>query len=337
MKQLKLKELYDIKKLPGKCPCFICKTESSCTLDEESSSQIYICPRCGYLEITYHFREYYRDPLEGDIGFTISSYIRRMQERRQTISDPYRISLDFDAIKKEAIKSKPTFSKKLFLLLEAIENIQSYLGEEIYIEDEWIEYYLMAMSYAKNSEEFKKCIDFLIELQYISRPPTVYEGPYPSLKITSKGYEFLEKYRKERKISEITDVFVAMEFKDSEDICRAIEEAVCKAKYNPRRADKDHYTEYVMDWIKAKIRESRFVIADISTGNLGVYFEIGYALGLEIPVITILKQEDDEEDPFKKVHFDLKQFNTLVYKTSEELKERLYYRIVSLFGKGPEE
>jgi len=190
-------------------------------------------------------------------------------------------------------------------------------------------------AYLNDDRELKYCLNSLRELGYIKSPNTAVTKckGYPPFRITPKGYEFLEKYSKEKDFLKSKDVFVAIDFgKEFDDIYETIKEIIEKAGYNPRRADKEHYSDYIMDWIKTKIKESRFVVAEISTGNLGVYFEIGYALGRGIPVITILKQESDEDDPFKKVHFDLKQFNTIVYKTPEELNERLYYRIVSLFG-----
>jgi len=81
-----------------------------------------------------------------------------------------------------------------------------------------------------------------------------------------------------------------------------------------------------MDFILSKIKSSRFIVAEISSGNLGVYYEAGYAMGKGLPVIAVAKEKE-------KIHFDLQQFNTIFYKDLDDLEEKLSNRITNLFGK----
>lgn len=62
----------------------------------------------------------------------------------------------------------------------------------------------------------------------------------------------------------------------------------------------------------------------------GVYFEAGFALGLNIPVIYMCK--DDQID---NVHFDTRQYNHILWKDAKELKEKLSNRISATIGDGP--
>jgi major membrane immunogen (membrane-anchored lipoprotein) len=53
-------------------------------------------------------------------------------------------------------------------------------------------------------------------------------------------------------------------------------------------------------------------------------------LGLGRPVIWVCSKSD-----FAKVHFDTRQYNTIVYENTDELKKRLQFRIEAILGKGP--
>ncbi|MBZ0167218.1 MAG: nucleoside 2-deoxyribosyltransferase, partial [Candidatus Omnitrophica bacterium] len=54
----------------------------------------------------------------------------------------------------------------------------------------------------------------------------------------------------------------------------------------------------------------------------GVYFEAGFAYGLGIPVIWCCR-----EDNIKKLHFDTRQYNHLLWSNAKELKNKLISRI----------
>ena len=77
-------------------------------------------------------------------------------------------------------------------------------------------------------------------------------------------------------------------------------------------------------------RASAFVIADFTEHSPGVYFEAGFALGLELPVIWTCR-----EDHMKKLHFDIRQYNCIDWETPKDLASRLQHRIEAIAGKGP--
>ena len=98
-----------------------------------------------------------------------------------------------------------------------------------------------------------------------------------------------------------TNVFVAMKF-DSPDLDSALENAIKPACFECGGLKACTVNEKAGDgWIpqriKEEIQDARFVISDLTYRNPGVYYEIGYADGLEIPVIQTCKQSWYDENP----------------------------------------
>jgi nucleoside 2-deoxyribosyltransferase len=85
-----------------------------------------------------------------------------------------------------------------------------------------------------------------------------------------------------------------------------------------------------MDEIKAEIRQSRFVIADVTHHRNGVYFEAGFADGLGVPVIWACDEKDADN-----THFDAKHLNQIRWTSHDDLRERLKNRIIGTIGRGP--
>ena len=130
--------------------------------------------------------------------------------------------------------------------------------------------------------------------------------------------------------------FVAMWFDESMKAAyeKGIEPAVREAGYEPRRVDRKEHNNKIDDEIIAEIRRSRFLVADFTQGKSGarggVYYEAGFAHGLNIPVIFTC-----QDDAIGKVHFDTRQYNHITWKTPEELQARLAQRISATIGDGP--
>ncbi|MCY2990641.1 MAG: phage portal protein, partial [Planctomycetota bacterium] len=82
--------------------------------------------------------------------------------------------------------------------------------------------------------------------------------------------------------------------------------------------------------IIARIKESRFVVADVTQHRNGVYFEGGYAMGMGLPVIWMCHQDD-----LQKTHFDTSHLNHIVWSDTAELRKNLANRILATIGRGP--
>ena len=111
--------------------------------------------------------------------------------------------------------------------------------------------------------------------------------------------------------------FVAMWFEDSmyEIYDEGIAPAIRQAGYEPYVVGRDDYIGDVTDKIIAEIRRSKFLVADFTYGKTGVrggvYYEAGFAHGLNKPVIPTCKKEDVDNDP-RYLHFDTSHLNHIL-------------------------
>jgi len=157
-----------------------------------------------------------------------------------------------------------------------------------------------------------------------------------------EGYRHLGALRKSR--HESSQAFVAMWFDSSMDNAwkNGFEKGIEDAGYKPLRIDRKEHNNKIDDEIIAEIRRSRFLVADFTfkpenphTEALyeprgGVYYEAGFAYGLNIPVIYTCRK-----DMIGNVHFDTRQFNHITWKTPEDLRKQLKDRISATIGDGP--
>jgi hypothetical protein len=134
-----------------------------------------------------------------------------------------------------------------------------------------------------------------------------------------------------------SQAFVAMWFHPSTE--ESYENGLCKAIYDsgyePRRVDQGHHhLNKVDDEVIAEIRRSRFIIVDCTCERDrvrgSVYFEAGFAFGLNIPIIWTCKDTSLED-----LQFDTRQYPHLPWKDSADLYEKLRARIGALIGDGP--
>ncbi len=133
----------------------------------------------------------------------------------------------------------------------------------------------------------------------------------------------------EQKEPDSKQIFVAMWFAPEmesiykEGIALGIED-VGKG-YKPRRIDEKETVNKICDEIIVEIRRSRAVVADFTGQRGGVYYEAGFAIGLGIPVIWTV-----HEDEIKLLHFDTNHYAHITYKTPAELRKKLANRILAL-------
>jgi nucleoside 2-deoxyribosyltransferase len=71
------------------------------------------------------------------------------------------------------------------------------------------------------------------------------------------------------------------------------------------------------DQIRSGLLAARFVVADLTHGNPGAYWEAGYAEGRGIPVIYTCEQGAWKKN---KPHFDTNHLATIIWDASEPKK-----------------
>ncbi|MDE0385733.1 MAG: hypothetical protein OXI22_17755 [Defluviicoccus sp.] len=155
-----------------------------------------------------------------------------------------------------------------------------------------------------------------------------------SYRLTVAGYVRLAELEETHTPS--SRAFIAMWFDDSTSEAweQGIAPAVRGTGYDPVRIDRKEHVNKIDDEIVAEIRRARFVVADFTQGDDGarggVYYEAGFAHGLGIPVIFSCRK-----DALKKVHFDTRQYNHIVWETPADLRDQLAKRIAAVLGDGP--
>jgi nucleoside 2-deoxyribosyltransferase len=161
---------------------------------------------------------------------------------------------------------------------------------------------------------------------------TVTQGS--KFELTPHGWEEVQR----RPRIESAQGFVAMWFggkEKSEMMGKAYHEGFRAAiedecHYQSLRIDGKEFNGDIVDEIMAEIRESRFVVADLTGHRGGVYFEGGFARGLGIPVIWTCHVDDAEN-----THFDTNHEKQIRWNDADELKTLLSNRIRATVGPGP--
>jgi nucleoside 2-deoxyribosyltransferase len=113
--------------------------------------------------------------------------------------------------------------------------------------------------------------------------------------------------------------FMAMQFGDAE-LNRVVDDcfkpAVEATGFELRQLTDGQPAGLIDDQLRVRLQTARFVIADLTHGNNGAYWEAGFAEGLGRPVIyTCRKREWDQRDqPSEhKVHFDTNHHLTVIW------------------------
>ena len=124
-------------------------------------------------------------------------------------------------------------------------------------------------------------------------------------------------------------VFVAMPFSAGfEDVYEfGIYGPVRRCGYVCEKVDESAFAGDIVARIQEGIRDARFVIADMSDEKPNVYLEVGYAWGLNKPVILIAREG-------QRLHFDLSHHKCLFYSTIGRLSSDLERLIRQMFGPG---
>lgn len=156
--------------------------------------------------------------------------------------------------------------------------------------------------------------------------------------------------------SKKNEIFISMQFGDSqseliyEKIVRAIEKFNAKHKNitlnaQPIRIDKtiESSTYSIQDRILKAIQDCSLIIADLSSANINVYHEIGYAMGVAeshnmLPNMILLYKEDTDfnkerkTDTDKFIGFNLRNLSQLRFKNYEQLVDGLVERLEKHYG-----
>jgi hypothetical protein len=111
--------------------------------------------------------------------------------------------------------------------------------------------------------------------------------------------------------------FMAMKFGDAElnDVVdRCFRPAVQRAGFELRVLTDHQQAGLIDDQIRAALIAARFVVADLTHGSFGAYWEAGFADGRGLPVIYTCRQAEWDK---AKTHFDTNHMTTVLWNAGD--------------------
>ena len=144
-------------------------------------------------------------------------------------------------------------------------------------------------------------------------------------RITLDGWDKIKTLINKNEISK--QGFIAMSFSPSVAYIEKIfKEAIIETGYKPQIIKDKQHNNYIKPEIFYEIKNSKFVVVDVTEQNYGAYYEAGYAQALGKEVIVCCRKEIfDNHDT--KPHFDIAQKSMILWVTEDDLKTRLINRI----------
>lgn len=286
------------------------------------------CPRCGEYEITDVAKDAQPDEFVKKHLYLLSALARnhwdlkkRGYEKRLRIDA--KLLTDRSEFEARVLSQCPRGAQeKMNTILRHIAEQSKCSGHAVrVVPDEEC-----ARVYCKNGLEMGFFLKSLLGQKLVELDD---KGGYFDVTVTADGWTKVEELGKPN--IESKQAFVAMWFDRQLDSAYAdgIQKLEEDTGFRMLRIDTKQFNDKICDHIVAEIRQSRFMIADVTRHRRAVYFEAGYAMGLGLPVIWTCR-----EDHMKRAEriFDTRQYNHITWETPEELRAKLKDRILATIG-----
>ena len=179
--------------------------------------------------------------------------------------------------------------------------------------------------WASNDQEFTFHVLGAEERGLLRQTPA---NGYLAVVLTTDGWNRLDRGAGELIFED--RAFVAMSFHESLTPAwnEGLKPGIEAAGYRALRVDSEEHLQRIDLKIIGDIRASRFVVADVTGQRPGVYFEAGYAMALDRPVVWTVRS--DEVD---KIHFDTRQFRHIIWTTPQDLATQIESVIAGTIGR----
>ena len=330
-----------------KCP--VCNSPVNAKSDYDRDKIFYVCPVCGRYELTISgfriqnnphlgsyllYHKFQNENLEYRYHTTMSKEkcdAYRTQFELGDLSNGHPVHLDHDIVENWYPK---TFAERIDNILLYLNSITKHIGQSVelnhielcsilFVDQKEIEKTGENACWRKEEECFEEVsymLEYLMSKGYImcDPPPEVQDDLY-YLTLSPDGYSRVDAIQKNTSYGK--NAFVAMKFgNDTIPLREAIREGITKAGYIAVLIDEVPHNEFITPELLKYIRDSKFVVVDLTHQNNGAYFEEGYAMGLGKPVIQLCQKDT-------QLHFDIAQKNTIMWETEADIPERLENRI----------
>ena len=310
--------------------CPLCDVRAGRNSLSDRDSFIITCDRCGKFEISgIAERTSLKTPEISEKRYLLSGRTRNFYESYGT---PFLLT---NENLEQTINSVPrNVVDKRLILLKYLANLIETPGRSIMIDTEKI----YPIAYCMDEKELNFYLGDLHELKFINDMNPLRSPRKIILK--AKGWEEID--RLQTTPIDSNQVFLAMKFpkKDStDDIDRQLLEAcengfilgIKDTGHDFLKIDEKQHNRKICEEILYEIKQSKFLVADVTGQRGGVYFEAGYALALGKEVVWTCHESE------KDVHFDARQYNRITWKSAKDLRNQLKNRIFGSVGRGKNE
>lgn len=106
--------------------------------------------------------------------------------------------------------------------------------------------------------------------------------------------------------------------------------AIIAANLKPYRVDRDPAVSIPIDEIESGIRRSELCLAEITTDNPNVWFELGYAIGVRKEVVLVCSEDRQTKFPFDVQHRNIIRYKTESSQDFAKLREDITKRILAI-------
>lgn len=275
--------------------CPICKSPAHVGLPSGDNWNVK-CPKCQIYSISgtaEKILSYIPDdsPVRVSLSYQLNSKARAGQENISLTSD------DIKNAKENPLL--PTHSERADNLLLYIADKTQWLGEDYTVQGD--RDYLIIGSETENG--------FYIIRQWLIDKGLLEDRKGGVARLTVDGWMKVDELRKNA-ATDSTLAFLAMQYGDDEvssfmknHIVPAVAE---ECGYRLERLDERPKAGVLDNRMQLMIKQSRFLVVDVTGDNSGAYWEAGYAYGLGKPVIYMCRAKDAESaDKKKRPHFDV--------------------------------
>lgn len=340
--------------------CPICGSgNSSKQLYKNFTCVFYDCPSCGRFGIDEHALAnisnyadknkiasylYYNNEKSKPSGDCNSKRYFNFIGSDENFEDAKKENSYCSHVTKEIVENwyPHSFNEKIDMFLLNLYNRQNYFEDTVSFSEEqrqsacFVTRYLDSgekLAREQVSEQANSFVRYLSKQDYIKNVST---NGY--IILLPDGLQRVDKFQNNDFNNK--NVFVSMSFNNTESTRCAIRKGIIKAGYSPEFIDEIIHNRQIVPEMFRLIRESRFLVLEISDPNYGAYYEAGYALGLGKEVIICCNEDvfnnnlpefnenisKEEFEKFKKYltpHFDIAQKQILVWKDLEDLSDKL--------------
>jgi nucleoside 2-deoxyribosyltransferase len=206
------------------------------------------------------------------------------------------------------IPEKYDVEEKALYLLKAVKAKTQHFGEKIEI----VYPKSLAICFAKNIDEFISLAKLLRDWGLLELHTDLSGSAVFSL--SARAFTLLKEEKNTRQ------VFIANWFDDKQtETISTIEAAVREAGYEPMCIRDKQYKEIIIEKALSEIRNSNFIVVNLTGMRDAVIYEAGFAEGLGLEAIFIRdKKEKKQKNEFYTGHYKINYYENL-----EELKKIL--------------